>query len=247
MIHMTELVYKQIGGLGNFFIHLTSMDEKCTKLHESVYEHEVSNCITINGFTRVSYEGIQPEAPIYINPYTYNNIHNKIRNIIKPTTFMEELISKHEHILDDVSCGISIRRGTYAVDSVQYSDGTEQDVSHYFCSDEGLKNFEKIIEKSPGKVFVSSDSTITINTLVSKFGEKIKTLNTKTFTIAMKQDQKPSMKDYQNSFLKFFILSKCPKLYLTGGRGDMVGFSTYAYMASIYGSKPIEIVFNKCI
>jgi len=244
---MSELVYKQIGGLGNFFIHLTSMDEKCTKLHESVYEHEVSNCITINGFTRVSYEGIQPEAPIYINPYTYNNIHSKIRNIIKPTTFMEELISKHEHILDDVSCGISIRRGTYAVDSVQHSDGTEQDISYYFCSDEGLKNFEKIIEKSPGKVFVSSDSTITINTLVSKFGEKIKTLNTKTFTIAMKQDQKPSMEDYQNSFLKFFILSKCPKLYLTGGRGDMVGFSTYAYMASIYGSKPIEIVFNKCI
>ena len=36
----------------------------------------------------------------------------------------------------------------------------------------------------------------------------------------------------------------CPKLYLTGGRGDMIGFSTYAYMASIYGEKPFEITFN---
>ena len=143
---MSELVYKQIGGLGNFFIHLTSMDEKCTQLHESVYEHEVSNCITINGFTRVSYEGIQPAAPIYINPHTCNNVHSKIRNIIEPTTHMKELISKYEYILDDVSCGISIRRGTYALDSTQHSDGTEQDVSYYFCSDDGLKKFEKIID-----------------------------------------------------------------------------------------------------
>ena len=60
----------------------------------------------------------------------------------------------------------------------------------------------------------------------------------------MDQDQEPSIEDYQNSFLKFFILSMCPKLYLTGGRGDMIGFSTYAYMASIYGEKPFEITFN---
>ena len=77
---MTDLVYKQIGGLGNFFIHLTSMDEKCTQLHESVYAHEVSNCITINGFTRVANEGTQPESPIFINPQTHRLVHSKIRD-----------------------------------------------------------------------------------------------------------------------------------------------------------------------
>jgi len=37
----------------------------------------------------------------------------------------------------------------------------------------------------------------------------------------------------------------CPKLYLTGGMSDgLVGFSTYAYIAAIYGNKNFEIVFN---
>ena len=241
---MTDLVYKQIGGLGNFFIHLTSMDEKCTQLHESVYAHEVSNCITINGFTRVANEGTQPESPIFINPQTHRLVHSKIRDIIEPTPHMKELIDKYKDILDGVTCGLSIRRGSHAVDSTQHGDGREKDISYYFCSDSGIKKFEKIIEDSPGKVFVSSDSTLTVDALKSKFGDKIRTLNTKTFTIAMEQDQEPSIEDYQNSFLKFFILSMCPKLYLTGGRGDMIGFSTYAYMASIYGEKPFEITFN---
>jgi len=52
------------------------------------------------------------------------------------------------------------------------------------------------------------------------------------------------MSEYHSIYLKFFLLSKCPKLYLTGGRGDMVGFSTYGYMAAVYGNKPFEIVFN---
>lgn len=39
-------------------------------------------------------------------------------------------------------------------------------------------------------------------------------------------------------------MSECPHLFITGGNKDMVGFSTYAYMAGIYGNKPIEIIFN---
>ena len=109
---MTDLVYKQIGGLGNFFIHLTSMDEKCTQLHESVYAHEVSNCITINGFTRVANEGTQPESPIFINPQTHRLVHSKIRDIIEPTPHMKELIAKYKDVLDGVTCGLSIRRGS---------------------------------------------------------------------------------------------------------------------------------------
>jgi len=83
-----EYVFKPSGALGNILIQLTSMQKECTKLHDSVYEYEFSNCITIKGFTRVSYLGKIPESPIFINPYTIRNVHPRIRDIIEPTSYM---------------------------------------------------------------------------------------------------------------------------------------------------------------
>ena len=39
-------------------------------------------------------------------------------------------------------------------------------------------------------------------------------------------------------------MSKCPRLFITGGNKDLVGFSTYAYMAAIYGNKQFNMIFN---
>ena len=65
------------------------------------------------------------------------------------------------------------------------------------------------------------------------------------FTVGAHQDfRETTMSDYHNIYLKFFLLSMCPQLFLTGGRGDMIGFSTYAYMAAIYGKKPFQPIFN---
>ena len=105
---MTELVYKNNAGFGNLLIQLTSLQEECKQLHDHVFAYELSNCLTIDGFTRVSHEGKQPECPIYINQFTVNHVHPKIRDIIKPTPFMEELISKHKHLVEGVCCGISV-------------------------------------------------------------------------------------------------------------------------------------------
>ena len=54
-----------------------------------------------------------------------------------------------------------------------------------------------------------------------------------------------SLKTLQDVYLEWFLISMCPKVYLTGGRTDLVGFSTYGYTAAIYGSKPFEIIFNE--
>ena len=85
---MTNLVYKQNAGFGNLLIQLTSMQEECTQVHDHVFDYELSNCLTINGFTRVSHEGTQPECPIYINQHTVYNVHPQIRNIIKRKNFI---------------------------------------------------------------------------------------------------------------------------------------------------------------
>ena len=239
-----ELVYKKIGGFGNLLINLTSIDKNCKKLHESVYDHEVSNCIIINGFEKVSHDGVQPEAPIYINIHTIRNVHPKIRNIIEPTCYMKELIYKNMHVLDDVVCGMSIRRGSYGKDSRQYDDDRDKGREHYFCSDSGLKKFMDVIEETDGKVFVSSDSKETIDIIVKRFGDKIRHLNKDKITHIMDQERNPTIEEYHNIFLKFFILSKCPMLYLTAGTPQLIGFSTYAYMAANYGNKPFKLIFN---
>jgi hypothetical protein len=241
---MTELVYKQEGGFGNLLIQLSSMQKECTQLHDHVFDYELGNCVSISGFTRVSHEGTQPECPIYINQQTIRLVHPRIRNIIKPTPFMEDMISKHKHLIEGTCCGISIRRGSYKEDSKQFKTEQAEDASHYFCSDEGLEKFEDVIKQAPGPVFVSSDSTSTMKMLIEKFGDKIRHYES-PYVIGMPQDVREiSIDEYHNIYLKFFLLSMCPRLFLTGGRGDMIGFSTYAYMAAIYGNKPFQIVFN---
>jgi len=232
-------------GLGNLFIILTVIADTCQKLHDNVYDYELSNCVVLNGFTRVSYEGAPPHRPLYINDYTINFIHPKIRNIVEPTVHMQNLIEKNMHLLKDVTAGISIRRGSYCSDSRQYKDARGDKPHHYFCSDKGLEKFKNIIRSEKGRVFVSSDSHTTIDQLRNEFGDKISTFDM-PYMITCTQDQtQPSIEKLQNVYLKWFLLSKCPVLYLTAGNHDMTGFSTYAYIAAVYGKKPFRFVFNE--
>jgi len=238
-------VFKPTGGLGNTLIQLTSMQEECKHLHDSVYEYELSNCVTIKGFTRTHEVGEQPETPVYINPYTVKYIHPKIRDIVEPTSYMKKCIQDVIHILDGVSCGMAIRRGSYCEDSRQYKDDRSDKPHFYHCSDNGLKRFKNIIRNVPGKIFLTSDSQSTIKDLIHEFGDKLISIDT-LFTVGAEHDRDGEKKytDYHNIYLLFFLLSKCPHLFITGGNKDMVGFSTYAYMAAIYGNKPFDIIFN---
>jgi len=242
---MPEYVFKPEGGLGNTLIQLTSLDKNNTKLHKSIKDYEFSNCIVINGFDIVDYDGIQPNIAIYINNNTVRHVHPKIRDIIKPTPFMEKMIQDNLHLLEGVWCGMSIRRGSYSADSRQYKDARSDQPAFYHCSDNGLEKFRKVIEVAPGKIFLSSDSASTVKMLTEEYGEKIVNIDQK-FVVSMSQDSDGEIlsENYHNMFLKFFLFSMCPQLFLTGGNTDMVGFSTYAYIAAIYGNKKFNIVFN---
>jgi hypothetical protein len=233
-------------GLGNLLIQLTSMSPECKCLHDNVYDYELSNCMVLNGYTRVSYDGVHPECPIYINPVTVQFVHPKIRTIVEPTRHMQEMIAKHAHLLDGVTAAMSIRRGSYCEDSRQYKGARGDAPCQYFCSPSGLERFKTIIRSTPGRVFLSSDSVSTTRQLVEEFGDKLSVLEMPyTVTSTQDQDAAPTIENLQKVYLKWFLLSKCPKLYLTGGKREgLVGFSTYAYIAAIYGAKPFELVFN---
>jgi hypothetical protein len=246
----TQYVFKKPEyefGLGNLFIQLAVMPDECRCLHDNVYDYELANCVVLNGFTRVSYDGEQPDCPIYINPVTVQFVHPKIRTIVEPTRYMQEMIAKHAHLLDGVTAAMSVRRGSYCDDSRQYKGPRGDGPNQYFCSPSGLERFKTIIRSSPGRVFLSSDSVSTTRQLVEEFGDKLSVLEMPyTVTSTQDQDAAPTIENLQKVYLKWFLLSKCPKLYLTGGKREgLVGFSTYAYIAAIYGAKPFELVFNE--
>lgn len=231
-------------GLGNLFIVLTSLEPGCTHLHDSVYEYELSNCVILNGFTRVSHEGVKPDYGIALDSYTYTRVHTKIRDIVSPTPHMQDLIEKHRHLIQDVSAAMSIRRGSYCEDSKQYKDERGDKPYQFFCSTSGLEKFKKIIRDTPGRIFVSSDSVSTLQALIEEFGTKISYLEMPyTVTSTQDQDEYPSIENLQKVYLKWFLLSECPIICVTAGK-NFVGFSTYAYIAAVYGNKKIITVEN---
>lgn len=243
---MTEkdVVLHKYGGLGNILLTLSSVYDTCKLVHHKVYDYELSNCMTLKGCTKVYYDGVPANHVIYINDYHYHNIHSRIRDFVEPTDYMKDMIEKYKYLLDGVEIGMSIRRGSYCEDSRQFKDERGDRAEHYFCSDEGLKKFKDIIRTCKGKVFISTDSSSTLEELKNEFGDKI-TYMDMPYTVGAEQDQYTSteQQNLHKIYLKWFLLSMCPKLCITGGN-NMVGFSTYGYTAAVYGRKPFHTVFN---
>ena len=235
------------GGFGNLLIHLSDCWDKCRTLHRNVYtKYELSNCVTFKEYTITdSNEGEHPHSSIYINPMTMNIIHPRIRFFVEPSQHMKTVIQQHSHIINGVVAAVHIRRGAFSNDSTQYRDASKQNPTHFHCSDQGVDKFMNIVESLNGPVYLASDSTDIKNTFKQKFGDKVRTLDTQfTFTADQEDSDNQTMKNLQDVYLEWFLLSMCPKLYITGGNTDLVGFSTFSYTAAIYGSKPFECVFN---
>ena len=246
-----DLVYyrnKHNPGLGNLFLDLAAISGQVKYVHKSILEYEFANCVSLSGFTIVDTEGApSPPGGLYINQYTVQVVHPRIRDIIHPTAYMQALIQSQMHVLEGVTCGLNIRRGSYSKDSTMYNDERALTSNHYFCSDTGLAKFKKVIENAPGKVYITSDSPSTKNEIRALFGPKVVMHETQYAHTAPQTlwAENQTVKNLQDVYLVWFILSMCPKVYVTGGTPDLVGFSTYGYTAAIYGAKPFEIIFNE--
>jgi hypothetical protein len=245
---MAGLVYKNLNGVGfgNILIILSEFYGSCHMLHDNVYDWELSNCVTLEGFTRVSFEDHpRPDERISISPYTIQFVHPKMRLFVKPTAFTLGMIEAHKHLLEGVTACVHIRRGTYSKDSVQFGVDRCHEESFYHCSDGAVELFEQAIEKETGKVYIASDSNEIKQRLLAKFGDKLRMIETEfACTSTQPGTNTQNTKTLQDVYLEWFLMSMCPKLYLTGGRTDFVGFSTYGYTAAIYGAKPFNLIFN---
>lgn len=246
---MSQWVYKKPEhehGFGNLLIELsmlrgpeflkpdgTILSVKCNLLHDSVYGYELSNCVHLDGFTRVSFEGKQPPRNIIMNDQIRDTFHIKIIDFLRPTDYMKGLIESHMSLLDGVGIGMCIRRGSCAPDSVQYKGELGNRPYQYFTDDNGMQNFEHIIKMAPCAVYVTSDSPATKNYLKEKFGNKIRTVDTVyTFTGTQDQVENQTIKNLQDVYLTWFLLSMCPMVFNTRA-GEFR--STFGYTAAIYG------------
>lgn len=233
-------------GFGNLLIHLSMLkgpelvvDGKqfsvnCDLLHDSVYGYELSNCIHLDGFTRVSYEGVQPITNVVLNHHIFNIFHKRIRNIVRPTEHMKKLLAEHAPIMEGVKVGMCIRRGSCAPDSVQYKGELGDRPYQYFTNDSGLAKFEEIIKSNPGPVYVTSDSPMTKNYLRDKYGSKVRMVDTVyTFTGTQDQTENQTIKNLQDVYLTWFLLSKCKVIFNTMAANKLR--STFGYTAAVYG------------
>ena len=234
-------------GFGNLLILLSDCWDTCKAIHKNVYERfELNKCVDLKGYTVFDGdEGEHPPAKIIINNWTMNTVHPRLREFVHPTAYMESLINQHMYLLDGVTAAVHIRRGSHSKDSTQFKDASDKAFFH--CSDEGLAKFERVIQQLTGKVYLASDSKELKASLKQKYGDKIRMLDTE-FAITAHQDATTTqtVKNLQDAYLEWFLLSLCPMVFITGGQTpeDLTGFSTYSYTSALYGKKPYHLIFN---
>jgi hypothetical protein len=110
-----------------------------------------------------------------------------------------------------------------------------------FCTDECLDKFFDIMNKTNGNVFITSDCHEVKKLFKEKWNDRVRILDEPSVhTSSSVKDSDPKY-----PILEFFILSKCPFIYVTGGDPTTgMSISTYGYMAAIYGKKPYYLVTN---
>jgi len=222
-------------GLGNVLIFLC--DFFCAHPHDGVVPmellgYEYDTWLTfhfpvtrVTGFTR-SYK-----PKIAINHFTSRNIHPYVRQLIEPSDDMKKVIKDHEHLVAGVAAGLQIRCGGLFPDSKRTVDE-----NNMFANRAAIEKFKSV----PGPVFIASDSPM----LKLEFPHA-RTLDTE-ISVLHKGAPEASRDHRRNVFLDFFLLSKCPVLYITAGDPDDSGalFSTFGYMAGMYGNCQINLIFN---
>lgn len=226
-------------GFANTLMHLADFYKDRTVLdgvvHDSIGDYELGRWLTFK-FPTTSMTGIKTvyEPKIFINQHTIEKVYPMVRFLIEPSGELQSVLDEHASLVDRVSVGMHIRRGASASDSrIVVEADTET-----FANDRAVAQFKSIAENF-GPVFLASDSPET-----KKSFYNARTLAT---TIAVVHGNCPDAptKDRRNVFVDFFLLGKCPKVFITGGNFPAhPGMSTFGLMAAIYANVPWEMISN---
>jgi len=234
------IMYPQKGhGFANTLMHLADFYKDRLVLegvvHDSIGDYELGRWLTFK-FPTTSMTGIKKthEPKIFINQHTLGKVFPLVRFLIEPSDELKGVLEEHISLVDRVSAGLHIRRGASASDSrVVVEADTET-----FANDKAVAEFKSIAENF-GPVFLASDSPDTKRSFYNA-----RTLAT---TIAVVHGNCPGAptKDRRNVFVDFFLLSMCPRVFVTGGNFPAhPGMSTFGLMAAIYGNVSWEIISN---
>lgn len=236
---MTIMYPTKGAGLANTLMHLCDYYSNkpivSSVVHDSIGDYELNRWLKFK-FPTTSINKIKQEykPKIFINQYTLLNVFPMIRNLIKPSDELATVLNEHTNLVHNVAAGMHIRRGASASDSrIVVEADTET-----FANDNAVSKFHMFAD-SLGSIFLASDSPLT-----KKSFPNVRTLDT---TIAVVHGNCPDAptKDRRNVFLDFFLLSMCPRVFVTGGNfPNHPGLSTFGLMAAIYGDKPFEVISN---
>lgn len=216
-------------GLGNILIYISQLDETtpiCKKSLEAGYRGKYLEFTRLNLQEDMGDLPELPTPPIYINEYMSMNVHPMCQFKARPSKILSDELSKYP---SSFSLGLAIRLG--GMNSVDYPR---------VADDSALDTFNKIIESDPGPIFLAVDSLDYKKELNAKYPSG------KLFFIDRPLVVADSNNEIDDSlpFLEFFMLSRCPHVYITGGNTDFSCFSTFGYMAAVYGSKPFTVIWN---
>jgi hypothetical protein len=218
-------------GLGNILIFLSQLDDKIP-VSKNILSGFRGKYLK---FKNLNIMDDDPELethcpPIYINPWTLKNVHPLCINKVEPSDHMNEIIRRNSNLVSGVKAGLAIRFGN--------TRKTDMDTIP-FIDDHGLKQFHGIIESNDGPFFIACDRLDYKYELKKRYGEKIRFVESDCVII-----HNSNQVDSPDPYLEFFLLSMCPIVIITGGPKDMHAFSTFGYMASMWGQKPFEVVWN---
>jgi len=214
-------------GLGNILIYLSQIDEKTPVSRGHLEAGHRGKYLEFTNLDLQEDTGELPDLPtppIYINQYTSNHIHPMCRLKVRPRTELQKELEGFPQF----TCGLAIRLG--GMNSVDYTR---------VADDHALGMFGHIIESDPGPILLAVDSLEYKKSLAEKYPGKLVFID-RPLVVA---DSNNTVDD-SLPFLEFFLLSRCPHVYVTGGNKDFSCFSTFGYMAAIYGSTSLSIVWN---
>lgn len=222
-------------GLGNLFIQLSEFFYTFPDglVHESIKNNEVGRWLKFHFEITDRTDLPVYHSSIVLNEASMKKVHPLIRRLVSPSDEMKALMRKNLHLVHGVKAGLQIRRGGACYDSKALADP-----GHEFANDGAVQKFLEIYKQN-SPVFLASDSPET-----KKLFPEARTLYT---AISVIHDEYPDVTTTEraNIFLDFFLLSLCPKLYVTGGKyPESPGLSTFGYMAGVYGEVPMEIIRN---